>query len=64
MAIFAGCGWLDLLLNKAKDAVDISYEDVAIDYGGHTTDAEEALATVFVVRLPDVVDDARDSVLK
>ena len=64
MAIFACCRRLDLLLDEAKDAVDISYEDVAVDDGGHATDAEEALSTVLVVRLPDVVDDACDGVLK
>lgn len=64
MAIFASCRWLDLLLNKAKDAIDISYEDFAINDGGHATDAEEALPTVLVVWLPDVVDDACDCILE
>ena len=64
MTILTGRRWLKFLLDKPQNAVDVPDECFAFNDSCHTANAEKALATVFVVRLPDVADYTDDGVLE
>ena len=64
MAVLTCCRLFNLLLDQTKDVVDIADKDFSVNDGCHAPDAQEALPTVLVSRLSDIIDDSSDGVLK
>lgn len=64
MPVLTGSWLLYLLLDQMQDTINIANEDLPINNGCHTADTKEALASVLVVGLPDIIDDARDGIFE
>ena len=64
MTVLTRSGWVKFTLDKPQDSVDILCECFAVDNARHFANREEALPTVVVVGLADVVDDAGDGVVE
>ena len=64
MTVLTCCRLFDLLLDQTKDVVDVADKDFSVDDGCHAPYAQEALPTVLVSWLSDIIDDASDGVLK